>query len=102
MTKFNPLFAAVAATVLLSGQAFAASLQPAAGEAPFADVAVSSSTLQRAEVRADAARHMPAAGDYSVPASESAVASDVTRAEVRAEVRNALAHGFHIATGERA
>lgn len=50
---------------------------------------------------ADAARHMPAAGDYSVQA-ESAVASDVTRAEVRAEVRDALAHGFHIAAGERA
>lgn len=101
MSKFNTLFAAVAATALLSGNAFAASLQPAAGEAPFADVAASSSTLQRAEVRADAARHRPAAGDYSVQA-ESAVASDVTRAEVRAEVRDALAHGFHIATGERA
>ena len=35
MTKFNASIAAAAAAVLLSGNAFAASLQPAAGEGPF-------------------------------------------------------------------
>ncbi len=35
MTKFNASIAAAAAALLLSGNAFAASLQPAAGEGPF-------------------------------------------------------------------
>ena len=52
MSKFNAILAIAAASVLLSGNAFAASLQPAAGEAPFADTVVASSLVQRAEVRA--------------------------------------------------
>ena len=101
MTKFNASIAALAATVLLSGNAFAASLQPAAGEGPFFDTPVLASSLQRQDVRADAARQMPAAGELSAHAVPAA-ATDMTRAEVRAATREALARGFHIATGENA
>ena len=69
MTKFNASIAAAAAALLLSGNAFAASLQPAAGEGPFFnEQPVSTSSLQRAEVRQqtrEAIAHgfRPAAGD---------------------------------------
>ena len=102
MTKFNASIAAVAATVLLSGNAFAASLQPAAGEGPFFDTPVLASSLQRQDVRADAARQMPAAGELSARADQAQPGTVVTRAEVRAATRQALAQGFHIATGENA
>ena len=105
MTKFNASIAAVSAALLLSGQAFAGSLQPAAGEAPFADTApVLASNVQRAEVRADAARQLPAAGEMSAQAepAEQPTTAVASRAQVRAETREALANGYHIATGENA
>ena len=102
MTKFNASIAAVAATLLLSGQAFAGSLQPAAGEAPFAEApVVLASSVQRQDVRADAARQLPAAGELSAQAAPVAP-SDVTRADVRLATRDAIAHGYRVASGENA
>lgn len=102
MTEFKTIVAASAAFLMLSGNALAGSLQPAAGEGPFFDApVVAGSTLQRAEVRADAARHLPVAGELSAQAAP-VPASDVTRAEVRAATREAIAHGFRVATGESA
>ena len=90
----------VAAALLLSGTAFAA--QPAAGEAPFFSAPVAStSSVQRQEVMADAARHMPAAGEMSTQAAPAA-ASTATRAQVREATRDAIAHGYRPATGESA
>ena len=92
----------VAAALLLSGTAFAGAVQPAAGEAPFfsAPVAVASS-VQRQDVRADAARHLPAAGEMNAQVAPAA-ASTVTRAQVREATRDAIAHGYRPATGESA
>ncbi|MBS0597832.1 MAG: hypothetical protein JSR92_10975 [Proteobacteria bacterium] len=98
MTKIHASIAAVSAALLLSGNAFAA---PAAGEAPFADAPVLASSVQRQDVRADAARNMPAAGEQSGVAVQAA-SSDVTRAEVRAATRDAIAHGHRVASGESA
>ena len=77
-------------------------LQPAAGEAPFfnAPVAVASS-VQRQDVRADAARHLPAAGEMNAQMAPAA-ASSVTRAQVREATRDAMAHGYRVAAGEAA
>ncbi len=98
--KLNASIAA--AVLLLSGSAFAGSLQPAAGEAPFAGQAVVlNSSLQRQDVRADAARQLPAAGEMSAQATPEPT-STVTRAEVREATRQALANGFHLAVGEAA
>ena len=58
-------------------------------------------TLQRAEVRADAVRHVPAAGEQNAQAAP-VQPSAVTRAEVRAATRDAIAHGFRVASGENA
>lgn len=91
---------AIAAAALLSGSAFAASLQPAAGQAPFfADADAVTSTLQRQSVQADAARQMPAAGEMNARV-DPAPASHLTRAQVRATVRQAIAQGFHVGVGE--
>lgn len=103
MTKVNASIATIAAAVLLSGNAFAGTVQPVAGEGPFFnDVPVASSTLQRAEVRADAARHQPASGEFTSHAEVKQAASSATRAEVRQATREAIAHGFRVASGERA
>ena len=102
MTKFNASIAAAAAAVLLSGNAFAASLQPAAGEGPFFnETALAASSVQRQDVMADAARHMPAAGEMNTQAAPAA-ASTVTRAQVREATRDAIAHGYRPASGESA
>lgn len=99
MTKFNASIAAVSAALLLSGNAFAASLQPAAGEGPFFDEQpVLASTVDRAQVLADAARQMPAAGEQSAHA-EPAAPSTLTRAEVRTALLEAIEHGFYPAAG---
>lgn len=102
MTKFNASIAAVAAALLLSGNAFAASLQPAAGEGPlFNETALAASSVQRQDVRADAARQLPAAGEQSAQAAPAA-ASDMSRADVRAATRDAIGHGHRVASGESA
>lgn len=98
MIKFNIVLAT--AVLMMSGQAFAAALQPAAGEAPFANQPVlTASTLQRAAVQADAARQLPAAGEMSARGAPMQ-AGGVTRAQVRAATREAIAHGFRVASGE--
>lgn len=88
--------------VALSGSAFAAGNLPAAGEAPFFfNDAPVVSTVTRAEVQAEAARQLPAAGEQaSVVAATPAASHSPSRAEVRAETREALAHGFRIAAGQ--
>lgn len=99
MTKFNSIVA-IGAAALLSGSAFAASLQPAAGQAPlFVDAGAAASTVQRQSVQADAMRHLPATGERSARADRPS-ASALTRAQVRAAVRQAIAGGFHVAAGE--
>ena len=50
---------------------------------------------------ADAARHMPAAGEMNTQAAPAA-ASTVTRAQVREATRDAIAHGYRPASGESA
>ncbi len=103
MTRFNTILATSAAFLMLSGNAFAGTLQPAAGEAPFFnEPVVAGSSLQRAEVRADAVRHLPASGEFSDHAEVKQAGSDVTRAEVRQDTREAIAHGFRVASGENA
>lgn len=100
MTKFNASIAAISAALLLSGNAFAASLQPAAGEGPFFnDAPVVASTVSRAEVRADAARQLPASGELSAQAAPEAP-SMLSRAQVRADTLDAINHGFYPAAGE--
>ena len=102
MTKFNASIAAAAAAVLLSGNAFAASLQPAAGEGPFFnETALAASSVQRQDVRADAVRHLPAAGELSAQAAPAAPTA-MSRAEVRAATREAIARGYRVAVGENA
>ena len=97
MTKFTATIASAAAALLLSGTAFAA---PAAGEGPFFnDAPVAASTVQRQDVRMAVAGHMPASGELSAQAAP-VQTSDVTRAEVRAETRQAIAHGFVVKSGE--
>ena len=100
MTKIHASIAAVSAALLLSGNAFAASLHPAAGEGPFFNEQPTvSSSLQRADVRADASGHMPAAGELNAQA-DAVKGSAVTRAEVRQQTREAIAHGFRPAAGD--
>ena len=97
MAKFTATIASAAAALLLSGTAFAA---PAAGEGPlFNDAPIAASTLQRQDVRMAVAGHLPASGELSAQAAP-VQTSDVTRAEVRAETRQAIAHGFVVKSGE--
>lgn len=90
MTRMHNTLTAIAATLLLSGTAFAAGSQPAAGEGPFFQTEMFSthSQVQRAEVRAAAALQAPLAGNLPV-ADVDVAASSLSRAEVRAD---AIAH----------
>ena len=97
MTKFTATIASAAAALLLSGTAFAA---PVAGEGPFFnDAPIAASTLQRQDVRMAVAGHLPASGEMSAQAAPQQ-ASGVTRAEVRQDTREAIAHGFVVKSGE--
>ena len=99
MTKIAATIASTAAALLFAGNAFAQ--MPAAGEGPFFnEQPVSTSSLQRAEVRADAARHLPATGEFANQAEVQRTDSAVTRAEVRQQTREAIAHGFRPAAGD--
>ncbi|MCZ2104665.1 MAG: hypothetical protein LC137_09815 [Burkholderiales bacterium] len=90
----------VAAALALSGAAFAATAQPAAGEAPYVDTAaVLPSTLTRSEVQAQAVAHRPLSGMMN--ASIAQTPSTLTRAEVRQATVNAIANGFHVQSGEQ-
>ncbi len=99
MIRKNFAFASIAAALLVSGTAFAGDLQPAAGEGPFFQPqTVVTGQLQRADVAAQAVAQAPLAGN--VPAAQEQVVSDLTRAQVREATREALAKGFHPASGE--
>ena len=98
MSKFNASI--LSAALLLSGTAFAGAVQPAAGEAPlFNAPAQAASSVQRQDVQADAARHLPLAGEMNAQAAPAAP-STLTRAEVRQATRDAIAKGYRVATGE--
>jgi hypothetical protein len=89
--KFNASIAFAA--LLLSGTAFAGSVQPVAGEAPWFNAPVqAASSVQRQDVQADAARHLPVAGEMAP--RRPAVPSTLTRAEVRQATRDAIAKGY--------
>lgn len=84
MTKFGKTLALAAAALFVSGGAFAATLQPAAGMQPyFNQMPATSSTLARSTVQAQASQ--PSAGN--VPFFEQAAASQstLTRGEVEAQ-----------------
>lgn len=70
MIKFNT--ALVAAALLISGSAMAASVQPVAGNLPAYNQPVSTvSTTERSAVEAQAAAHRPAAGNVPFVAQAS-------------------------------
>ncbi len=98
MIRKNFSFAAVAAALLVSGTAFAADTQPAVGAFPlFQPQNVVVNQAQRADVRAQAIAQAPEVGN--MPIAQPVVKSDLTRAQVRAATREALAEGFHPAVG---
>jgi hypothetical protein len=89
--KFNASIAFAA--LLLSGTAFAGSVQPVAGEAPWFNAPVqAASSVQRQDVQADAARHLPVAGEMAPRAPR--CPARLTRAEVRQATRDAIAKGY--------
>ncbi|MBY4594678.1 hypothetical protein [Ottowia caeni] len=91
------------ATVLataLAGNAFA--FQPVSGEGPlFQNDTVTVSTVSREAVRQEAAANPPAAGVNNAGAAVDQTPSKLTRAEVREDVRNAMANGYVVKSGER-
>ncbi len=98
MTKLSASIAVVSGALLLSGTAFAGPMQPAAGNGPFVDSSSSAamhSTLQRRDVEADAALHMPADGRFNTQGAPQPP-STLTRAQVRGQLLDAVAHGFRI------
>lgn len=100
MNRFQIASIAAAAALLFSGGALAA--MPSAGMQPyFNDAPATTSQLQRANVRAAAVQDQPAAGQFADEGLQGA-ASTLTRAQVRAATRDAIAHGFHVASGENA
>ena len=95
MSKLNITVPAVVASLLFAGSAMAASLQPAAGEAPFFDAPVVTSNVSRADVAAQAAAHTPAAGEMSTTADMAQPESVFTRAQVREDTAEAAAELGH-------
>lgn len=70
MTKFNASIVTAVAALFVSGGAFGATLQPAAGNLPFVNPPVAvSSTLARSAVEAQAAADEPAAGQNDAVAA---------------------------------
>lgn len=100
MTIRNIALGSLIGLVAFTSSAFAAGSMPAAGETPFFNDTVVASALTRAEVQAEAARHLPAAGEQASVVAQLPAVSTKSRAEVRAETREALASGFHIAAGQ--
>jgi hypothetical protein len=85
MTKFNASIVTAVAALFISGGAFGAPLQPAAGNGPYFNQAVAmSSTLTRSAVEAQAATDEPAAGQNDAVA-RAATHSTLTRSAVEAE-----------------
>ncbi|MBZ0224760.1 MAG: hypothetical protein K8F51_02125 [Comamonas sp.] len=101
MIRINTTLSAIAAALLLSGTAFATDLQPAAGEAPFAlsQATPGTSMVKRADVRTAAASQAPVAGN--LPAAQPTFEpGTLTRAQVREATRDAIAHGYRVASGD--
>ena len=97
MQAKNIALATVLAAVL-AGNAFAA--QPVSGEGPLFQNEVVASTLSREAVRNEAVAHLPAAGINSAEALKTEAPSNVTRAEVRQQTRDAIAAGYQVKSGE--
>ncbi|WP_028605035.1 hypothetical protein [Ottowia thiooxydans] len=88
-------------SVVLAGNAFAA--QPASGEGPlFLNEAQAVSTLSRDAVRQEAIANPPLVNGYDSVSDAKSVRSTATRAQVRESTRDAIAHGFHVKSGESA
>ena len=99
MIRKNFSFAAVAAALLVSGTAFAADTQPAAGAFPlFQPQNVVVNQAQRADVQAQAMAQAPEVGN--MPVAQGTVDSSLTRAQVREATREAIARGFRPISGE--
>lgn len=102
MSKLNIAVPAAIVGLVFAGTAAAASLQPAAGEAPFFNEPVTTvSSVSRADVAAQVAGHLPAAGEQAATASVNEDASMLTRAQVRQQTADAAADigGFPAASG---
>ncbi|HMN19982.1 MAG TPA: hypothetical protein PKA16_01170 [Ottowia sp.] len=100
MNRFQIASIAASAALLFSGSALAAT--PSAGMQPFFnDMPTATSNVQRASVRAIAAQDLPVAGQFADEGLQGA-SSTLTRDQVRALTRDAIAHGFHVASGESA
>jgi len=91
----------VSALVLatFAGAAWAGEL-PASGEQPFAESSLAASGVTRAEVMAVAIATPPVSGEMSGIATPASMPSDLSRATVVAELRDALSHGFRVSSGE--
>ena len=100
MNRLQMAAIAAAGSLLLSGNVLAA--MPSAGMQPlFNNTVPVTSTVQRADVHAAAIQNAPIAGQFSDTGAQPA-ASALTRAQVRSRTLDAIAHGFHVASGERA
>ena len=101
MSKLNITLPAALIGLVFAGSAAAASLQPAAGEAPFFNEPVTTSQVSRADVAAEAAAFQPAAGEMTATADVSEQPSTLTRAQVRQDTADAALDmgGFPAASG---
>lgn len=94
----NIALASIIAAVF-AGNAFAG--QPVSGEGPlFQNELVAVSTVNRADVIKQAIATPPAAGVHTAVAAKADVPSDVSRAEVRKQTREAIARGYQVKSGE--
>lgn len=86
---------AAGAVLLLAGSAFAATVNttPVSGEGPYIAFDASSSQLQRAEVEAQAAAHLPVAGQFAEKGRTTTRSSQLTRAQVEAAIVHMPAAG---------
>lgn len=90
---------ATALAAAFAGNAFA--FQPASGEAPlFQDENVTASAVSRDTVRQEALASLPASGTNNAVSALNPAPSQVTRAAVREDIRNAMLHGFAVKSGE--
>ncbi|TAN12106.1 MAG: hypothetical protein EPN34_05380 [Burkholderiaceae bacterium] len=104
MTKLNTTLAAVAAALFMSSGAMAASLQPAAGDAPFfSEVPMNTSTLTRSAVEAQAVASRPVAGEFPVASQFAAnnTSDPLTRAQVRVEAAAGQPAAGEMSAGSR-
>lgn len=98
--RIAPVAAAAVLSALFAGNAMA----QASGEGPlFLDEANFSSSLTREAVRQQAIAQRPQSdvGLAAAAAKQQAVAATPSRAEVRAQTRDALQHGEKVKAGEQ-